>query len=53
MAKKSYTFSRVPSIKYKRSRFDLSRPIKADANVGELVPFYIEEVLPGDTFKKR
>lgn len=51
MAKNSYTFSRIPSIKYKRSRFDLSRRIQADANVGELVPFYIEEVLPGDTFK--
>ena len=42
MSKNSYTFSHVPSIKYKRSRFDLSRRIQADANVGELVPFYIE-----------
>lgn len=33
-----------------RSRFDRSSTIKTTFNVGELVPFYIDEVLPGDTF---
>lgn len=47
----SYTFNAVPTIKHKRSRFDLSGRILADANVGELVPFYVQEVYPGDTFK--
>lgn len=33
-----------------RSRFDRSSSVKTSFNVGELVPFYIDEVLPGDTF---
>lgn len=33
-----------------RSRFDRSSTVKTTFNVGELVPFYIDEVLPGDTF---
>lgn len=33
-----------------RSRFDRSSTIKTSFNVGDLVPFYIDEVLPGDTF---
>lgn len=33
-----------------RSRFDRSSTVKTSFNVGDLVPFYIDEVLPGDTF---
>lgn len=33
-----------------RSRFDRTSTVKTSFNVGELVPFYIDEVLPGDTF---
>ena len=33
-----------------RSRFDRSSTVKTSFNVGELIPFYIDEVLPGDTF---
>lgn len=33
-----------------RSRFDRSSTVKTTFNVGELVPFFIDEVLPGDTF---
>ncbi len=33
-----------------RSVFDRSSTIKTTFNVGELVPFYCDEVLPGDTF---
>ena len=33
-----------------RSRFDRSSTVKTSFNVGQLVPFYIDEVLPGDTF---
>lgn len=33
-----------------RSRFDRSSSIKTSFNVGDLVPFYLDEVLPGDTF---
>ena len=34
-----------------RSTFDRSSSVKTSFNVGEVVPFYIDEVLPGDTFK--
>lgn len=33
-----------------RSRFDRSCSYKTTFNVGDLVPFYVDEVLPGDTF---
>lgn len=33
-----------------RSRFDRSSSVKTSFNVGDLVPFYVDEVLPGDTF---
>lgn len=43
-------FSYNPGVSAPRSRFDLSTKVKTSFNVGELVPFYLEEVLPGDTF---
>nr|QQL13315.1 MAG: major capsid protein [Gokushovirinae sp.] len=33
-----------------RSRFDRSASYKTTFNVGDLIPFYVDEVLPGDTF---
>lgn len=33
-----------------RSTFDRSASIKTSFNVGDIVPFFLEEVLPGDTF---
>lgn len=33
-----------------RSRFDRSSSYKTTFNVGQLIPFYVDEVLPGDTF---
>lgn len=33
-----------------RSRFDRTSTVKTSFNVGDLVPFYVDEVLPGDTF---
>ena len=33
-----------------RSRFDRTSTVKTSFNVGELIPFYVDEVLPGDTF---
>lgn len=33
-----------------RSRFDRSCSYKTTFNVGQLIPFYVDEVLPGDTF---
>lgn len=33
-----------------RSSFDRSASVKTSFNVGDIVPFFLEEVLPGDTF---
>lgn len=33
-----------------RSRFKRKQDIKFTMNAGELIPFYVDEVLPGDTF---
>ena len=38
------------SLDVSRSMFDRSSTVKFSANVGELIPFYVDEVLPGDTF---
>lgn len=43
-------FSNVPQVNNVRSKFDISTSVKTSFNVGDLVPFYYEEVLPGDTF---
>lgn len=43
-------FSLLPRIDIGRSRFDRSASVKTSFNAGDVVPFYCEEVLPGDTF---
>ncbi|WNK15004.1 MAG: major capsid protein [Microvirus sp.] len=45
-----HSFSRVPKAEIPRSSFDRSHGIKTTFNAGWLVPFYVDEVLPGDTF---
>ncbi len=44
-------FSQLPRVDISRSRFDRSSSVKTSFNVGDLIPFYVDEVLPGDTFK--
>lgn len=44
-------FANLPSAHVERSRFDRSQDVKFTFNVGELIPFYVDEVLPGDTFE--
>lgn len=44
-------FSQLPNVDISRSRFDRSSSVKTSFNVGSLIPFYVDEVLPGDTFK--
>lgn len=46
-------FSVTPSIDIKRSRFDRSCGHKTTFNAGKLVPIFIDEVLPGDTFEMK
>ncbi len=38
------------SIDISRSRFDRSFSVKTSFNAGDVIPFYLDEVLPGDTF---
>ena len=42
-----------PSVSVPRSSFDRSHGYKTTFNVGQLIPFMIDEVIPGDTFKVR
>lgn len=44
-------FSQVPSAEIQRSTFDRSHPYKTTFDAGRLVPTFVDEVLPGDTFK--
>lgn len=44
-------FSYNPGTRAVRSRFDLGHTVKTSFDVGQLIPFYLEEVLPGDTHK--
>lgn len=49
---KGESFGQVkPGVNIQRSTFDLSHTHKFTRNSGELIPFFWEEVLPGDTFK--
>lgn len=45
-----HTFSQVPTADIQRSKFDRSHGRKATFNSGYLVPVYVDDVLPGDTF---
>lgn len=43
-------FNQVPQLDITRSRFKRRQDIKLTMNAGQLIPFYVDEVLPGDTF---
>lgn len=43
-------FSQLPHADISRSTFDRSHSLKTTFNTGDVVPFYVDEVLPGDTF---
>jgi len=49
----SHRFSTVPSAEIQRSSFDRSHGLKTTFNVGDLVPIYVDEALPGDSFNLR
>lgn len=46
-------FSRIPQADIPRSVFNRSHQYKTTFNAGYLIPFYVDEVLPGDSFKMR
>lgn len=45
-----HNFSMLPFTNIKRSRFNRSFGLKTTINAGGLYPFFVDEVLPGDTF---
>lgn len=47
----THQFSRVPSAEIPRSSFDRSHGHKTTFDAGYLVPIYVDEALPGDTFQ--
>lgn len=52
MNRNTFNFSENPiTLDISRSRFNRDSSIKMSFNVGELVPFYVDEVLPGDTME--
>ena len=56
MAQKSvmkHQFSQVPSATIPRSSFDRSHGLKTTFDAGLLIPVFVDEVLPGDTFNCR
>ena len=43
-------FAELPAAEIQRSMFDRSSSHKTSFDVGQIIPFYVDEVLPGDTF---
>jgi len=52
-SKGNHTFSQVPKAQIPRSSFDRSSSLKTTFDAGYLVPIFIDECLPGDTFNMR
>ena len=48
--KSNHVFAKVPSVSMPRSAFRRDRTYKTAFDAGYLIPFYLDEVLPGDTF---
>lgn len=43
-------FNQIPQLKASRTRFNRDQTILTTFDAGKLIPFYVDEVLPGDTF---
>lgn len=50
MARANHVFSQVPKAEIPRSSFDRSHGVKTSLDAGYLVPIFVDEALPGDTF---
>ena len=48
-----HSFSRVPQATIPRSRFNRNFALKTTFDAGLLIPIYVDEALPGDTFNLR
>ena len=45
-----HPFAMVPRADIPRSRFNVQTSHKTTFDAGKLIPIYVDEVLPGDTF---
>lgn len=43
-------FNQIPELKASRTRFNRDQTVLTTFDSGKLIPFYVDEVLPGDTF---
>ena len=46
----THQFSQTPKVETQRSSFDRTHQHKTTFDAGKLIPFYVDEVLPGDSF---
>lgn len=46
-----YTFGAVPTVDIRRSKFARNQTYKTTFNAGLLIPFFVDEILPGDTMQ--
>lgn len=44
-------FNQIPEMKASRTRFNRDQTVLTTFDSGKLIPFYVDEVLPGDTFR--
>ena len=49
----SHDFSKVPKAEIQRSVFNRDHGLKTTMDAGNLVPVFVDEALPGDTFTLR
>jgi len=49
----SHKFSEVPEVQIPRSSFNRSHALKSTFDAGYLIPIYVDEALPGDTFNMK
>lgn len=46
-------FSHIPLRRPKKNVFDLSHDVKLSLDMGQLIPIYVEDIVPGDKFRVR
>lgn len=47
----SYTYNTVPQVRFKRNRFKYNQQHLTTMNTADLIPFFIQEVYPGESYK--
>ncbi len=53
VTKRQHNFAQIPHAEIQRSSFNRSCGVKTTFDAGELIPIFVDEALPGDTFNMR